>query len=217
MRSARWLIAAIRLSPVARRQSMLSAACGLAVLTALAVVGCGGPAPAGSAGAAGNNGNPGNAGAVGNAGTVADASRPATGRAAASADDEDDEQKIPPRGPIVVQAQKDARGVVLTDAAGFTLYTFSADGPLAPRCTGQCAARWRPATGGGGKPQAGTGVSAADIGSVRRDDGSFQVTYRTAPLYYFAGDAKAGDRNGADRDEFGGRFRCVPPADTDKS
>ena len=216
MRSARWLIAAIRLSPVARRQSMLSAACGLAVLTALAVVGCGGPAPAGNAGgtdSAAAAGNAAHAGNAGNAGTVADASRPA----GASGDDEDDEQKIPPRGPIVVQARKDARGAVLTDAAGFTLYTFSADGPLAPRCTGQCAARWRPATGGGGKPQAGTGVSAADVGSVRRDDGSFQVTYRNAPLYYFAGDAKAGDRNGADRDEFGGRFRCVPPVDTDKS
>jgi len=213
MRSARWLIAAIRLSPVARRQSMLSAACGLAVLTALAVAGCGGPAPAGNAGRTDSAAAAGNAANAGNAGTVADASRPA----GASPDDEDDEQKIPPRGPIVVQAQKNARGAVLTDAAGFTLYTFSADGPLAPRCTGQCAARWRPATGGGGKPQAGTGVSAADVGSVRRDDGSFQVTYRTAPLYYFAGDAKAGDRNGADRDEFGGRFRCVPPVDTDKS
>src|SRR5690348_14348768 len=73
MRSARWLIAAIRLSPVARRQSMLSAACGLAVLTALAVVGCGGPAPAGNAGgtdSAAAAGNAAHAGNAGNAGTV---------------------------------------------------------------------------------------------------------------------------------------------------
>jgi predicted lipoprotein with Yx(FWY)xxD motif len=208
MRSARSFIVAIRLSPVARSRWVPPAAYGLAVLTALAVVGCDGPA-----------GPVGNAGTAGNAGMAADASRPAVGRAVASPgvdESADDEQKIPPAGPIVVQAQKDPRGAVLTDAAGFTLYTFSADGPLAPRCTGQCATRWRPASGGGGKPQAGTGVSAADIGSVRRDDGSFQVTFRTAPLYYFAGDAKAGERNGADRDEFGGRFRCVPPVGTDK-
>lgn len=181
MRSARWLI-------------------GLAVLTLLALAGCGGPA--------------------GNAGTAADAPRPAGNRAAASpgvVESPDDELQIPPAGPTVVKAQQDPRGAVLTDAAGFTLYVFTADGPLAPRCTGQCAARWRPASGGSGKPQAGEGVSAADVGSVRRDDGSFQVTYRTAPLYYFAGDARAGERNGADRDEFGGRFRCVPPAGTGKS
>jgi predicted lipoprotein with Yx(FWY)xxD motif len=196
---------------------MRSARCvayGLAVLTALALVGCGGPA-----GKASNAGPAGNGGVAGNAGTAANASRSPAGRNVAppgALESPDDELQIPPAGPIVVVAQKDPRGAVLTDAAGFTLYTFTADGPLASRCTGQCAARWRPATGGGGKPQAGTGVSAADIGSVRRDDGSFQVTYRTAPLYYFAGDTKAGERNGADRDEFGGRFRCVTPVSTDK-
>src|ERR1044071_4109298 len=110
MRSARWLIAASRLSPVTRRQSMLSAACGLAVLTALAVVGCGGPAPARSADRAGSAAAAGNAGNAGNAGTGADASRPALDRAAASPDDEDDEQKIPPRGPIVVHAPQEPRG-----------------------------------------------------------------------------------------------------------
>jgi predicted lipoprotein with Yx(FWY)xxD motif len=213
MRSARWFMGAVRLSPAA----LSRAACGVAVLTVLAVVGCGGPArPAGAVGNASNDSNAGNAG---NAVTSVDASRPAVGQAVASpgatASPDDDELKIPPAGPTVVQAQQDPRGPVLTDAAGFTLYTFTADGRLASRCTGQCAARWRPVSSGG-KPQAGTGVSAADIGSIRRDDGGYQVTYRTAPLYYFAGDTKAGERNGADRDEFGGRFRCVPPVDTEK-
>jgi predicted lipoprotein with Yx(FWY)xxD motif len=134
--------------------------------------------------------------------------RPSTGAVGASPDD--DEHQIPPARPVVVELH----GAVLTDAAGLTLYTFSADGPLAPRCTGVCAQRWRPATSAGGKPQAGAGVSAADIGSVRRDDGSYQVTYHAAPLYYFTGDARAGDRDGSDREEFGGRWSCAPPGGT---
>lgn len=134
---------------------------------------------------------------------------PPPSRGAASASP-DEEHQIPPARPVVVELH----GAVLTDAAGFTLYTFSADGRMAPRCTGVCAQRWRPATSAGGKPQAGGGVSAADVGSVRRDDGSYQVTYHAAPLYYFSGDARAGDRNGADRDEFGGRWSCAPPGGT---
>jgi predicted lipoprotein with Yx(FWY)xxD motif len=35
-----------------------------------------------------------------------------------------------------------------------------------------------------------------EIGTITRDDGSTQVTYNGAPLYYFAGDEAAGDSNG---------------------
>ena len=127
-------------------------------------------------------------------------------------DGDQDEHVIPPAAAVVVQIRTVAGAQVLTDAAGFTLYTFSADAAMTSNCTAACSLRWRPAFSSGGKPQAGPGASLADIGSIRRSDGRFQVTYRGAPLYLFAGDTRAGQRNGANRSEFGGRFSCLPPS-----
>jgi predicted lipoprotein with Yx(FWY)xxD motif len=145
---------------------------------------------------------------------------PPRGTEAAGGDDQPgqygdpDEHVIPPAHAVVVGIQQVAGTGVLVDANGFTLYTFSADTPLSSHCTGACAVRWRPAYSAGGKPQAGPGASAADIGSILRTDGAYQVTYFGAPLYLFAADTRAGDRNGSGLTEFGGRFSCAPPAGT---
>lgn len=45
-------------------------------------------------------------------------------------------------------------------------------------------------------PLLGTGLNAADFGEIVRDDGAKQTTYKGWPLYFFAGDAKAGDTHG---------------------
>ncbi|MHB8707648.1 MAG: COG4315 family predicted lipoprotein [Desulfuromonadales bacterium] len=37
---------------------------------------------------------------------------------------------------------------------------------------------------------------AGSYGKITRDDGKPQAMFRGYPLYYFAGDAKAGDTNG---------------------
>ena len=43
---------------------------------------------------------------------------------------------------------------------------------------------------------AGDGLDSSDFATITRTDGSSQTTYKGWPLYYFAGDAKAGDING---------------------
>src|SRR6266700_1956842 len=69
-------------------------------------------------------------------------------------------------------------------------------------CTGACAAAWPPVTVTG-TPQAGTGVNQAKLGTVKRADGTEQLTYNHHPLYLFAGDASTGVAHGQGSKEFG--------------
>jgi predicted lipoprotein with Yx(FWY)xxD motif len=79
------------------------------------------------------------------------------------------------------------------DADGRTLYVFTKDKGDQSACSGECATNWPALTG---PATAGTGAQAALLSAATQADGSSQVTYSGKPLYYFAGDAKAGDTNG---------------------
>jgi hypothetical protein len=48
----------------------------------------------------------------------------------------------------------------------------------------------------GVKPTAGSGASASLLGTIKAGHTMSQVTYAGFPLYFFAGDAKAGQTNG---------------------
>jgi predicted lipoprotein with Yx(FWY)xxD motif len=67
-------------------------------------------------------------------------------------------------------------------------------------CSGACATRWPPVTGGG---KAVGGAIAADLGTVTRPDGTTQVTYKGHPLYFFIKDKDGGDAYGAGAKAFG--------------
>lgn len=86
---------------------------------------------------------------------------------------------------------------VLVDAKGLTLYTFKNDeaAPGKSVCNGGCATNWPPVivTAAPTKDAAVTG----EVGTVKRDDGSTQVTYRGRPLYRFAADTASGETKGA--------------------
>jgi predicted lipoprotein with Yx(FWY)xxD motif len=86
-------------------------------------------------------------------------------------------------------------GNVLVDAEGMTLYLFKQDQPGKSNCAGGCAQMWPPVTVDG-EARAGDGVSATDLTTVARDDGSTQVAYHGMPLYRYAKDTKSGDTNG---------------------
>jgi predicted lipoprotein with Yx(FWY)xxD motif len=64
-------------------------------------------------------------------------------------------------------------------------------------CTGQCAQFWPPLLiKRGARPTAGPGLDPKKLGTIRRPDGRFQVTYAGLPLYTFAQDKRAGQANG---------------------
>ncbi len=85
---------------------------------------------------------------------------------------------------------KKADGILVT-SAGMTVYTYDKDvaGSGKSTCNGPCAANWPPVSAKDVKP-------AAPYSLVTRDDGSAQLAYKGKPLYQFASDTKAGDRNG---------------------
>jgi len=99
---------------------------------------------------------------------------------------------------------------IVVSASGRTLYHDSAEAKNTVKCVGTCAAQWRPLLiSSGAKPVAGTGVTAAKVGIVKRPDGKVQVTYAGLPLYLFAGDSKAGDVNGQG---VGGIWHAIAPS-----
>ena len=91
-------------------------------------------------------------------------------------------------------SEKDGVGKYFTDASGMTLYLFRKDSPGKSVCEGPCVAKWplyfREMVA------APEGLNAMDFGTITREDGKRQTTYKGWPLYYFAGDKAPGDTMG---------------------
>lgn len=99
---------------------------------------------------------------------------------------------------------------VLTNAKGFTLYSFAPDTSTTSRCNGNCATAWPPVKGPG---TAGAGVTGK-ITEIKRSDGRMQAVYNGRPLYTFTGDTAPGQANGNGSTAFGGLWRVVPATGT---
>jgi predicted lipoprotein with Yx(FWY)xxD motif len=95
---------------------------------------------------------------------------------------------------------------VLTNAKGFTLYSFAPDTPATSKCYGSCAAYWPPVTG---TAAAIPGVLGR-VGTIKRTDGSEQLTYNGHPLYTYIGDAAPGQARGNNLNLNGGLWHEVP-------
>jgi predicted lipoprotein with Yx(FWY)xxD motif len=97
--------------------------------------------------------------------------------------------------------------MVLTNAAGLTLYTFAKDSGGQSACYGGCAKFWPPVLG---KPRVAAGVSLnGKFGTTTRKNGQVQVTYNGHPLYTFAGDSKPGDTHGNGSTQDGGLWKVI--------
>ena len=113
----------------------------------------------------------------------------------------------PATGTVSTRATK--LGRILVDANGRTLYLFEKDKGAASSCNGACASIWPPLTAGTAK--AGSGVTAADLGTTKRGDGKTEITYAGHPLYTYAGDQKPGETAGQGLDQFGAEWYVLAP------
>jgi predicted lipoprotein with Yx(FWY)xxD motif len=84
-------------------------------------------------------------------------------------------------------------GTILVNPQGMTLYHLSGEQNGKFICTSSaCVGVWHPLTVAAGSTP--TGVSA--LATVKRPDGTVQVTYKGTPLYTFAQDQSPGQTNG---------------------
>jgi predicted lipoprotein with Yx(FWY)xxD motif len=91
---------------------------------------------------------------------------------------------------------------ILTNAKGFTLYTFAPDTSTKSKCNGACAAAW--------PPQKATGTVKSPYTAITRSDGSKQLAFHGHPLYTFTADTSPGQANGNGVNNFGGLWHEVP-------
>jgi len=91
---------------------------------------------------------------------------------------------------------------VLTNAKGFTLYTFAPDTATTSACNGACAVAW--------PPQTATAAVKSPYSTIKRSDGSAQLTFNGHPLYTFTGDTAPGKASGNGVSAFGGLWYEVP-------
>lgn len=92
--------------------------------------------------------------------------------------------RVPAQRAQIVADESDF-GRALFDANGQVIYVFQIDGPDESNCTSEeCVKAWPPVLTED-DPTAGAGVDAELLGTIRRDDGTLQVTYSGRPLYFY--------------------------------
>jgi predicted lipoprotein with Yx(FWY)xxD motif len=95
-----------------------------------------------------------------------------------------------------VSTEISPNGIILSSATASgtrSLYMLTSDTPRTSNCgtAGGCVALWPPLLTNH-RAIAGTGTDRHLFGTIRRSDGTFQVTYAGHPLYFFALDLAAG-------------------------
>jgi predicted lipoprotein with Yx(FWY)xxD motif len=105
----------------------------------------------------------------------------------------------PDAGQAMVSLELSPNGPVLDTPTAFStfrsLYMLTTDPPDSTTCLAACATFWPPLLTTE-RPKAGPGVLSAGLGTIRRPDGTRQVTYFDHPLYLFAFDLSAGAPSG---------------------
>jgi predicted lipoprotein with Yx(FWY)xxD motif len=115
-----------------------------------------------------------------------------------------------PRSATVTTART-GLGRVVADGGGRTLYLFENDTTTRSTCSGTCAVYWPPLLTGGGAVVI-KGVQRSLLGTIRRPDGTRQVTYAGHPVYRFSGDTTRGQTNGEGLHDFGAGWYALAPS-----
>ncbi|KZB81764.1 SCO0930 family lipoprotein [Amycolatopsis regifaucium] len=108
----------------------------------------------------------------------------------------------------LVAGNVDGIGPAIVDKDGFTLYMFTKDKKnKQPTCNGDCAKAWPPVLAEGDVQL--EGIDSKLLGTVKRADGTTQVTVGGWAVYRYAKDANAGEANGHG---VGGTWFVIEPA-----
>jgi predicted lipoprotein with Yx(FWY)xxD motif len=99
-----------------------------------------------------------------------------------------------PSSAVLVKTASNSLGTILVDNKGMTLYHLSGEQNGKFICTSSaCVGVWHPLIA----PSSGTpGGEVGSLGTVKRPEGTVQVTYKGTPLYTFTGDQQSGETKG---------------------
>ena len=96
----------------------------------------------------------------------------------------------------VMLAYKEGIGTYFVDSRGMAIYYFAKDVNGTSVCYGACAEKWPVFSPN--HFSAPSTLDQKDFSYIERGDGTYQLTYKGWPLYYFIKDEKAGDTKGED-------------------
>lgn len=99
-------------------------------------------------------------------------------------------------GSAIVDVALGVDDAYLVGPNGHALYVFSQDGAGVSNCRGTCADAWPPLTVGPEEVPTGGDGASGEVDVIEREDGTLQVTYDGAPLYYYTADQAPGDTAG---------------------
>lgn len=99
-----------------------------------------------------------------------------------------------PSSAVLVKTASNSLGTILVDSQGMTLYHLSGEQNGKFICTSSaCVGVWHPLiASSSGAPSGEVG----SLGTVKRPEGTVQVTYKGTPLYTFTGDQQSGETKG---------------------
>jgi predicted lipoprotein with Yx(FWY)xxD motif len=110
-----------------------------------------------------------------------------------------------------IVAKDSEYGRVLYDANGQVVYVFEIDRRDESNCTSaDCVKAWPPVLTEEA-PTAGAGLDKGLLGTIRREDGTMQVTYNGRPLYFYENEAR-GEVRCHNVNLHGGLWWVVTPA-----
>jgi predicted lipoprotein with Yx(FWY)xxD motif len=112
---------------------------------------------------------------------------------------------------LTLTLQRSPAGPILATGGGRTLYDFVPDSPRHSACNGDpCVLQWPPLLASGSL-RVGKGVNISLVGTLRRGDGTTQLSFGGHPLYTYNSDVTPGMVMGQGINQDGGLWFVLNP------